>query len=151
MNNPVESTSSILESLFDHVALPSRLPGKQESRIGRIASNLTECLLDASRTLGDLAKNEFGAHWEGIRRVLQTCKSIKVGGKLNKTSLLTECRNFERRDPLILHTAEQNTGLLIRRHHERVPQSLPAVYMTHIANVLLGFQCARRKRRLRSI
>lgn len=125
MNTPAASSSPILESLFDHVALPLRLPGKQESRIDQIEHALTECVLDASRTLRNLTNNEFGGHWDCIRRVLQTCKDVNAGGKLNKTSLLTEFRSLEGRYPLILHVAEQNAGLLIRRDYEQVPQSIP--------------------------
>ena len=130
MSTSAASSSSILESLLNHVALPLRLPGKEESRIDQIEQALTDCLLDASRTLRDLTNTEFGGHWDCIYRALQICKAVNTGGKLNKTSLLTGFRSVERRDPLILHVAEQNAGLLIRRHYERVPQSLPAICMT---------------------
>ena len=121
MNPSSASALSVLESLCNHVALPPRLPGKQEHSINQIEHALTERLLDASRTLRDLVNltnNGFGVQWDCIRRVLQTCKAINTGGKLNATSLLTEFRQVERNDLLILHVAEQNAGLLIRRQHE---------------------------------
>jgi hypothetical protein len=43
---------------------------------------------------------------------------VKAGCRLNKTALLTEFRRFNHNGFLILHVAEQNAGLLIRRQHE---------------------------------
>ena len=120
MDSSPTPPSSILESIFSHVALPPRLPAKQEGRTDqiRIECALIDRLLDASRTLGVLTSNKFGNQWECIRRLLLTCKVVNAGAKLNKTSLLNEFRILEHKDLLILHVAEQNAGLLIRRHHE---------------------------------
>lgn len=118
MNIPSASLPSTLESLFNHVALPPRLPGEHDHKIEEIECALTVRLLSASRELRDLMYNDFGDQWDSIRRSLQTCKAVNAGGKLNKASLVTEFRSLERKDLLILHVAEQNAGLLIRRHHE---------------------------------
>ena len=112
------SLSPVLESLFNHVALPPRLPAKQETNIEQIEHALTARLLDASRVLIDLTNIEFGEHWDHIRRLLQSCKVVNAGGRINKTSLLAALRSLGRNDLLILHIAEQNAGLLIRRHYE---------------------------------
>lgn len=112
------SLTSILESLFNHVALPPRLPGKRDHNIEEIECAITVRLLNASRDLRDLMYNDFGDQWDSIRRSLQVCKAVNAGGKLNKASLVTAFQKLERKDILILHVAEQNAGLLIRRHHE---------------------------------
>jgi len=114
----MNTSASLLESLFNHVALPPRLPGKQEDRIDEIEHALTSRLLDASRTLRDLTGLDFGDQWDCIRRLLEVCKTVNSGSKLNKTALLTELRRLGRKDLLILHVAEQNACLLIRRQHE---------------------------------
>jgi hypothetical protein len=119
-NSPV-SSSLLLESLVNHISLPPRLPGKQESEdwTDQIESALTERVLNASRTFSKLAQDERSMYqWECTRIVLQTCKAVKAGCRLNKTALLTEFRRFNHNGFLILHVAEQNAGLLIRRQHE---------------------------------
>ena len=118
MNGASVSRSSLLESLFNHIALPPRLPGKGDGNLNEIQDALTNCLLDASRTLRDQTTGELSRQWETIRNILHISKTVNAGGKLDKTSLLTQFRRLERKDLLILHIAEQNAGLLIRRHHK---------------------------------
>jgi hypothetical protein len=118
MNNPSANKPFLLESLVNHISLPPRLPDKRENWTDQIESALTERVLDASRTLRDLTNGELSYQWDCIRNILQTCKFVNAGGKLNKTSLLTEFRRLGRKDLLILHVVEQNAGLLIRRHQE---------------------------------
>ena len=110
--------NSLLESLVNHITLPPHLPGKPENGIEQVEHALTGCLLDASRTVRDLTNGQLSYQWECIRNILQTCKVVNAGGKLNKTSLLTEFRKLEHNGYLILHIAEQNAGLLIRRQYE---------------------------------
>jgi hypothetical protein len=109
--------NSLLESLVNHVALPPRLPGKLENNTEQIEHALTGCVLDATRTLRDLANGKLSQEWEYTRNILQICKTVNAGGKLNKTSLLTEFRKLGHKGLLILHIAEQNAGLLVRREY----------------------------------
>lgn len=118
MNTPSALSPSTLELIFNHVALPPRLPGRHDHRIEEIECALTVRLLNASRELRDLMYSDFGDQWDSIRRSLQICKTVNAGGRLNKVSLVTEFQRLERKDLLILHVTEQNAGLLIRRHQE---------------------------------
>jgi hypothetical protein len=118
MNNPSTLGTSFVESLVNHIALPPKLPAKQNHNINQIEEALVNRLLDASCTLRDLTEGDVSHRWERVRKVLQICKVVNVGSKLNKTSLLTELRCLEHNDVLILHITEQNAGLLLRRHHE---------------------------------
>ncbi|KAL9125857.1 MAG: hypothetical protein Q9217_005002 [Psora testacea] len=118
MNKLPTLQPSLLEALIHHVALPARLPGNQDNRIDQIERALTDRLLDATRTLRDLTNGPLCHQWEPIVNLLQTCKDVNAGGRLNKSSLVTKFRTLERKDYLILHIAEQNTGLLVRRHNE---------------------------------
>ena len=119
------SSPSELEAVFNHIVLPPRLPSKQDVQLHKVENALTDRLLNASRVLRDHINVEYDDQWSCIRRSLQTCKAVNVGGKLNKSSLLTHFRSLERKDILILHIAEQNAGLLVRRHREQVsPDSL---------------------------
>ena len=81
----------------------------------QIENGLTACVLDATRNLKDLTNGELSRGWDGIRNVLHKCKAVNAGGKINKTFLLTEFRRLQHKGLLILHVAEQNAGLLIRR------------------------------------
>jgi hypothetical protein len=118
MNKTPAPSSYLLESLVHHIALPPRLPGKEQDKLDQIESSLAIRLVNASRFLRDRADSEVSQQWEHTRNILQTCKTLNAGGKLNKSSLLTEFRKLEHQGLLILHVAEQNAGLLIRRHHE---------------------------------
>ena len=112
------SRTSLLESIFYHVALPPRLPGRQENKTTTVEQALADHLLKACQVIRDLAQNNYRDEWEYIRRLLQTCKTVNAGSNLNKSSLLTEFRGLERNDLLVLHVTEQNAGLLIRRDLE---------------------------------
>lgn len=118
MNHASALRSNLFESLVNHVALPPRLPGKEDSNLDQIQSALTGYLIDASRTIREKTRSECSRQWGSVETLLHTCKILNAGGKLNKTSLLTHFRNLERKDRLILHIAEQNAGLLIQRQHE---------------------------------
>lgn len=119
---------SLLTSLFNHLALPLRLPGKHESRIEEIGLALTVRLLDATRYLRSLTDNDAGEMLDYIRRSLETCKLMNASGRLNKSSLLNAFRGLERKEVLILHVAQQNAGLLIRRHNAYVTQASPVCF-----------------------
>lgn len=118
MDTPSASFPSKLELLFNHVTLPPQLPGKCDHKIEEIEAALILRLLNASRELRDLVHNDFAVQWDSIRQSLQICKAVNAGGKINKASLVTEFQKLEHNDILILHIAEQNAGLLIRRQHE---------------------------------
>ena len=114
----ISSNRPLLECLVNHVALPSRLPGKADSNVDQIQHALTSRLQDASRTLRNQMNGESSRQWECVRNILQICTTVNTGGKLNKISLLSQFGRLEHKDLLILHIAEQNAGLLIRRDFE---------------------------------
>lgn len=118
MSNPLILGPSFLESLVNHVALPQKIPGKQDSWIDKIEHELLDRLLDSTRTLRDLTEGDVSHRWERVRLIIQNCKASNAGNKLNKASLLTSFRNLDENDVLILHVNEQNAGLLIRRQYE---------------------------------
>ena len=122
MSISTASSPSLLETLVNHVALPPRLPGKLEQKIDQFEHALIDGVLDASRTLRDLTAkdvktNDLSQSWETVRHILQTCKNINAGGKLNKASLGAEFRNLDEKNVLILHVTQQNAGLIIRKYH----------------------------------
>jgi hypothetical protein len=112
------SPGDFLQSLFNHIALPPRLPGRQDTRLDRVERGLVERLLDATVKLSRLPHNDSVDEWESLRRSLETCRRVNSGGRLTKTSLLTALRELQGRDFIALHITEQNAALIIRLQEE---------------------------------
>lgn len=108
-------SSILLECLVNHVALPPRLPGKQEENVIQIEQDLLARLQDAVRVLRDLYDGGLGDHWDRVRLVLEICKTLNARRKLDKARMLVEFERLQRDVPLILHVTEQNTGLIVWR------------------------------------
>ncbi|TVY94359.1 hypothetical protein LAWI1_G000351 [Lachnellula willkommii] len=104
----------MLELLVHHIALPPQLPQQQQRHVlNDIQNALVDRLLAATNTLTSLDS----VLWNCIRRSIQSCKSINSGGTINKTALLAAFRGLDNGsdEVLILHVAEQNAAVLIRR------------------------------------
>lgn len=114
----MSASASLLESLVNHVVLPPRLPGKQSPRLDKIGQSLLDKMIDATRDMARLPEIQSINTWECLRRSLQTCKSLNEGGKLNASSLSATFREMVGQDTIILHIAEQNAALLIRREQQ---------------------------------
>ncbi|KAH8687808.1 hypothetical protein BGZ60DRAFT_363637 [Tricladium varicosporioides] len=104
----------LLESLFNHVALPPRLPDRQDNRLDQVQTALIDRLITASIGLRDCTQERYGQEWDTIRRSLQSCKLVNSRGKLTKTSLLTAFKGLQHNDMLILQVSEQNAALLLQ-------------------------------------
>ena len=92
------------------------VPSRQESRLDKIDQALNERLQDTAQSMRDLTDDLFHDDWDRVRRILLSCKLLNAGGKLTKSSLLPAFRDLHRGDALILHVAEQNASLIIRRY-----------------------------------
>ncbi|KAG0648167.1 hypothetical protein D0Z07_5692 [Hyphodiscus hymeniophilus] len=108
--------TTIWETLVHHVCLPPRLPGRQESRLDKIDQALNERLQDTAQAMRDLTDGLLRDDWDRVRRILLSCKLINASGRLTKSSLLIAFRSLHDGDALILHIAEQNASLNIRRY-----------------------------------
>jgi hypothetical protein len=108
--------SASLESVFNHLVLPPKLPGKRDCDIEEVERHLTTRLLNATNTLRDLSSDDSAKAWDSIHRSLEICNIVNQDGRLNKKSLLDAFRGLQHKDGLILHVAEQNAGLLVRQH-----------------------------------
>ncbi|RDL37029.1 Uncharacterized protein BP5553_04462 [Venustampulla echinocandica] len=103
---------AILEPLVNHLTLPARLPGQQDSRLYKIEQDLTSLLLDATKEL-----QSAGLLVDSLRQSLQTSRVINASGRLLLSSLLTALRELPKSEFLVLHIVEQNAALVIRRDH----------------------------------
>ncbi|KAI9772801.1 MAG: hypothetical protein M1839_002302 [Geoglossum umbratile] len=109
-------SAASLESVFNHLVLPAKLPGKRDREIEQIERHLTTRLLNATNILRGLSSDESAEAWDYIRRSLEVCNTVNEDGRLNKTPLLDAFQGLQHKHSLILHITEQNAGLLIRRH-----------------------------------
>ncbi|CAG8953309.1 hypothetical protein HYFRA_00003516 [Hymenoscyphus fraxineus] len=109
------SGKTMLESIFHHVALPPKLPNRQEAGLDTIQDSLTERLLNASIAIRDSVYERHGPEWDCVRRSISVSKSINAGGRLDKTTLVKAFRELEGNEMLIVHISEQNAALLVQK------------------------------------
>jgi hypothetical protein len=104
---------ALLESVFNHLVLPPKLPGQQDIDIEGIKQSILTRLICACDTLGKFTDQQFAETWASVRRSLRVCLDINPG-RLEKASMLQEFCNLQPEDLLILHVVEHNAALLIR-------------------------------------
>jgi len=105
---------ALLESLFNHLVLPPKLPGQQDTDIERINENILTRLIHACNTLRKLTGQEFADTWASISHSLRICLYLHQR-RLEKRSIIHEFCNLQRNHVLILNIVEQNAALLVRR------------------------------------
>lgn len=105
----------LLESVFNHIVLPAKLPGNQDDNIDGVNGNILNRLLDACDSIAKLSGQDLAKAWELTHHSLRTCRQINQG-RLERASLLEAFHNLQSNHYLILHVVEQNAALLLRRH-----------------------------------
>ena len=108
-------TMTLLESVFNHLVLPPKLPEHRDTDFEGIEQNILTRLIHSCDTLGKFTGQQFGETWASVRYSLRICLDINLG-RLEKASLLQEFRNLQRNGLLILYVVGQNAALLVRRH-----------------------------------
>ena len=104
---------TLLESVFNHLVLPQKLPRQQDIDSEEIEINVLTRLIDACRALGEAAGPELVEAWSTLGRSLRVCLDLNLG-RLEKASLLQEFNKLGQNQLLILYVQEQNAALLIR-------------------------------------
>ncbi|CZT03079.1 uncharacterized protein RAG0_09953 [Rhynchosporium agropyri] len=103
------SKSRFLEDVFNHVALPPRLPGRQDANLPGIECDLIDRLQVASFSF------VLDPGIESLRRSLHTARCVNLNGSLTKQSLLSAFRDLNYTDFILIHIGQQNAALIIRR------------------------------------
>ena len=70
---------TLLESIFNHLVLPQKLPGQQDINIEEIEINVLTRLIDACRALGEAAGPELVEAWSTLGRSLRVCLDLNLG------------------------------------------------------------------------
>ncbi len=105
---------TMLESVFNHLVLPPKLPGQRDVDIEGIEHNILNRLIRACDTLGKLTGQEFAETWNSVGNSLRVCLNTNTG-RLERASMLQEFSKLQLNDLLTLYVVEQNAVLLIRR------------------------------------
>lgn len=105
---------ALLQSVFNHLVLPPKLPGQQDVDLEAIEQNILTRLIRACDSLENLTGKEFRETWTSIRHSLRICLDIKVV-HLERALVREELRKLQRNGMLILYVVEQNAALLVRR------------------------------------
>jgi hypothetical protein len=117
-----------LEQQYNHIALPRKVPRREDGNLRRVEEALLERMLDAVTKLIPHVATDLAPHVQGLRETLLACQVLNVDGTISKAALMKELRNFGHRKMLVLHIAPQNCALLV------YPQGL---YVTSTCDFLL--------------
>src|SRR3954471_18867438 len=91
------------EQLYNHVALPRNLPGKEDGNLCRIEEALLGRMLDAVARLTPAISADLVTHIHGLRDTLLACQVLNVDGNISQKTLMKELHNLPSRKMLILH------------------------------------------------
>ncbi|KAH8590942.1 hypothetical protein B0O99DRAFT_690999 [Bisporella sp. PMI_857] len=106
---------ALLESVFNHLVLPPKLPGQRDTDLGGVEQSILARLMRTCGALENLTGEKFSETWASVRYSLRICLNLNRG-RLEKASLIQEFCNLQRNGLLILYVVEQNAALLVRRH-----------------------------------
>lgn len=105
--------AGLLESVFNHLVLPPKLPGCQDADIEGIERDILSRLLHTCESLGTLSTQETEETWHSVRRQLVVCLDLHRGS-FDRESLISAFSNLSDDCPVTLHIAEQNCAIVIR-------------------------------------
>ncbi|KAK4169727.1 hypothetical protein QBC43DRAFT_37606 [Cladorrhinum sp. PSN259] len=108
------------KSLFHHLALPPRLPQREDPHLDDVEESLVHQLIGAARSMVASHETANSTTWESVRKCLAISRSINSGGRINKTRLMAEMKAMYPKDFLILHIRSQNAGLIVHRQSEHL-------------------------------
>ncbi|KAI9150138.1 hypothetical protein HJFPF1_09893 [Paramyrothecium foliicola] len=104
MNNSQanDAERAFLEALYNHLVLPPQLPHKEDPDVAGLETELLDRLIASAQKIRDASRN------------------IRIGGRLDCTSLTTELCTLEDGMFLVIHINCQNAALFVRRAHDPV-------------------------------
>lgn len=105
---------NVLESTFNHVVLPPKLPGKQDDRVEDVEADLLSRLQNALKTVKSSLEDDDLAIWKAIESSLHTCGLVNEDRYVNKVELLQAFQGLKAQHAIIIRILEQNAGLIIR-------------------------------------
>ncbi|KAI5867544.1 hypothetical protein GGS23DRAFT_548787 [Durotheca rogersii] len=106
---------TLLEDVFNHLVLPPRVPGEQDSDLENISYEiLTRFLTATDDAATKLIKTPWAEAFRALRTSLLACLNLNSGG-LESSIMMAYFKKIQPNDMLILHVVQQNAAVLIRR------------------------------------
>lgn len=120
-------------TVFNHLALPQRLPGAEDANIDEVEATIAARLVAACRLMfatttafhpnsavGSGRRLTASDAWNTIDRAISASRSVNKGGRVNKPRLLAQLESLARAtssrpEALVLHIRRQNAAILIHR------------------------------------
>ncbi|EAW10826.1 uncharacterized protein ACLA_053000 [Aspergillus clavatus NRRL 1] len=108
---------SILALTFNHVVLPSQLPGKHDSNEESqfINADLTRRLIQSVEVLKKHSSDDLSAAWQAVKRFLETCVHVNGDGFVNKDMTLQALKELNPGNAIALYIVQQNACLFVRK------------------------------------
>ncbi|KAJ4350053.1 uncharacterized protein N0V89_008674 [Didymosphaeria variabile] len=107
------ATREFLLQLYNHVALPRDVPGKEDSNLGAIEAALLDRILRAVEEIAPLVPQDHTQIVDAIKGTLTSSRAVNVGGTLDKDILVQEIDQLSDRRALLLYVKEQNAAVLV--------------------------------------
>jgi len=107
--------AGLLESVFNHLVLPPKLPGRQDGDIEGLERDILSRLIRACESLGTLPGQRTEEAWNSVRRQLVVCLDLHRRS-FDSESLISAFSNLSDDCPVTVHIAEQNCAIIIRRY-----------------------------------
>ena len=108
-----------LESVFNHLVLPVKLPDHADPNPEAVSGAILTRLSKACEALRTIAGDESAGEWASILRSLRMCHGIRQKC-IEAKVLLQDWAHLEPRELLILRIAEQNAAFLLYRVDRQV-------------------------------
>jgi hypothetical protein len=108
---PVHMPSN--EQLFNHIALPCHVPGREDRNLPSVENALLTRMTDATRLLSSYAVLSDQQHIFKLVESLVACQSLHVDRAITKPGIIRELRALQPGKITILHVGAQNCGLVI--------------------------------------
>lgn len=114
---PAPGRFPFYEQLYNHIALPRDVPGREDGNLPTLEAAVLTRLIDATRILSSHVTPSHQQQMYALGDSLNTCQSLHVNRTITKSALLQELRSLQTGRMLILHISTQNCGLLIYNHY----------------------------------
>lgn len=106
------------QAVFNHVALPPRLPQKQDAHLELVEKALVDILVEASRVMRDSQLDQPYRLWDTIQRALRQSRQLNMGGRVERSQLVSHFKQMQPSDVMFLHIANQNAGIMVQKPAE---------------------------------
>ncbi|KAF3157660.1 hypothetical protein TWF569_000225 [Orbilia oligospora] len=104
-----------LEAAFNHIVLPAQLPGKEDTDVGAVSSDLLNIVATAIHEFQGLTDDQYSQEFSLIHKSMSSYQEVYIDGALSKQVLLRLFQQLDFGEQLILQVTSQNAALIIRR------------------------------------